>query len=492
MTATETNTSFDPSTEATLLAESIVAALVNSRIYELDHPRVLGSIEHVRKTVEALAKAANAPSVRLGSFDGMLVYQRRPLLGASLSVARLNERLSQLGSGGIEFDRGTPVSELTTFFAALVDRTNRDADYQQCNTRLALEKCRSVRLLPPYADGVEGGFGDPVQLGLSFHQAVIDLLQNVTVSVCRGGHIDFGPVQAQAEQVLKRLEQQENMQLGLARQDQYDAFTFGHSLRVAILSMHFARALTDDRDLLIRIGTAALLHDVGKSLIPFEILHSTKQLTPEERATMNRHAELGAECLLDHHDSDPLAIAAAFGHHRSADGSGYPRTTHEHPVSMVTNIVKICDIFEALTAARPYKQPMSPIRAYRVMVAMGDKLDQVLLKRFIEVNGVYPVGQLVELDGGDVAVVRSQTDDMLRPQVALVETAFGHELLDHDEQLIDLSDIECGCVRQILCELTPAQAGEKLRDSDEPEPQPAAGPEPESNERRITQDPFKW
>ena len=479
MTTVDESPPFDATTEATLLAEAIVAALVNCRIYTLTHSRVRCSIDRVREVLGRLCEGIGKPSARLGSFDGMLVFDRRPLLGASLSVARLNERLGGLGAGGVEFDAYAAADELTTFFAVLVERNRPETDYLQCNERLEREGCRSARLLPPYADGIAGGFGDPIRLGLTFHQSVIDLLQSVTISVCRGGRIDFGPVQAQAEAVLKRLEARHDLHLGLARQDQYDAFTFGHSLRVAILAMHFAKHLTDDRDLLVRIGTAALLHDVGKSLIPFEILHSTKPLSDAERREMNRHAELGAQCLLDHHDSDPLAIAAAFGHHRAEDGSGYPKTSHKHPVTMVTSIVKICDIFEALTAARPYKQPMSPIRAYRVMIGMGDKLDQKLLRRFIEVNGVYPVGQFVQLDGGDVAVVRAQTGDMLRPQVALVDDAARSDLLERDEELIDLSDLECACVRNILCELTPDDATERLAERREAEPTapaPAAAP----------------
>lgn len=100
---------------------------------------------------------------------------------------------------------------------------------------------------------------------------------------------------------------------------------------------------------------------------------------------------------------------------------------------------------------------MSPIKAYRVMLAMGDKLDRKLLRRFIECNGIYPIGQLVELDGGDVAVVRGQTNDPLRPQVALLDAEHHSELLERDEELLDLSEIGCGCVRSILREMAPGE-----------------------------------
>jgi putative nucleotidyltransferase with HDIG domain len=449
-------------TEATLLAEELVAALINSRIYAIDHPRLHGSIEQVRRRVATLCAMDGASSVRIGTYDGMLIYREKPLLGASLGVRRWNEKLAEFGAGGVEFDANCSDSDLTSFLTLLLERRDQPIDWSQCNARLTAVRNTTVRLLPPYTGVVAETIAEPVRLGLDFHQSVMDLLQTVTVQVCRGGRIDFTPVEAHAEMVLRRLERREGLDLGLARQDQYDAFTFGHSMRVALLSMNFAQQLTEDRELIVRIGTAALLHDVGKSLILFEILHSTRQLSDDERREMNRHAELGAQCLLDHDAADPLAVAAAFGHHLTKDGRGYPKTTHAHPVSFVTSIVKICDIFEALTAARPYKQPMSPIRAYRVMLAMGDQLDRTLLRRFIESNGVYPVGQIVELDDGSVAVVRRQSRDPLLPQVALFDGEHHSDLIERDETLIDLSEMPCDCVRRVLREMTPAEAEERF------------------------------
>ena len=477
-----TDAPLDVTTEATLLVDEMVAALVNARIYATTHPRVQDSIAQVRSSVADLARISGRDPIRIACADGLIVFERKPLLGASMSASRLLGLLTQWSSGGIELGSGVSVQELEELFLALVARPQPGHDYTHLNAQLAARQCREARLLPPYVEGrapqrdlapEAAPARAKIGIGVRFYQTVIDLLQNVTVAVCRGGRIDFAPVQTQAEMLLNQLDKKDEPLLGLARQDQYDAFTFGHSLRVAILSMNFARGLTDDRGLLIRIGTAALLHDVGKSLIPFEILHSTKALSADERLAMNRHAELGAECLLDHDDSDPLAIASAFGHHRSPDGSGYPRTTHCHETPMVTAIVKICDVFEALTAARPYKQPMSPIRAYRVMLAMGDKLDRRLLRKFIEVNGIYPVGQLVELDDGAIAVVRAQTASMLRPVVELIESELSPDFADEGQQLIDLSNIACVEARSILAELTPEQAKQRFaaRDGDDA-PQP--------------------
>lgn len=465
MTGIDPGQVVDPMTLAASFVDEFVATMVNLRIYAKGHPRVQGGIASLRQRLRELSEQANVDPVRLGIADELLVFQQRPLVGASLGASRLIAALKQWGAGGVELAAQASAAEIEALLQGLLARVQPGQDHGALNALLGEQNHHSVRLLPLYAErrpaDSSGDIGG-VRVGVQFYQAVIDLLQTVTVQVCRGGRIDFGPVQAQAEQVLQQLESHSEPMLGLARQDQFDAFTFGHSVRVAVLAVNFARALTDDRELLIRIGTAALLHDVGKALIPFELLHSPKPLSAEERETMNRHAELGAECLLDHQDADPLAVAAAFGHHQGPDGAGYPRTLHRAEVNMVTSIVKICDVYEALTAARPYKQPMSPIRAYRVMLAMGDKLDRRLLRRFIEVNGVYPVGQFVELDTGEVAVVRAQTAVPHAPIVAVLSSAGAGCTDPGAEPLFDLSQVECPQARTILGELTPDAAQRRL------------------------------
>jgi HD-GYP domain-containing protein (c-di-GMP phosphodiesterase class II) len=186
-----------------------------------------------------------------------------------------------------------------------------------------------------------------------------------------------------------------------------------------MLALNFARSLVEDEDLLLRIGLASLLHDIGKARVPFEVLHSTGALTPEERAEMNKHTTHGAEILLGLPKADPLSIATAFGHHRTLGGGGYPSCLHAPGDAIGTQIVKICDVYEALTAVRPYKPKMRPVRAYRVMISMKDHFSPGLLRRFIEVNGVYPAGSLVRLSTGERARVLRQSADLLLPLVHL-------------------------------------------------------------------------
>lgn len=424
------------------MVDDLAAALVNARIYRPDHPRVIESARSTARFVRELTPVEGERGLRLSVANDLLVHRGHPLVGASIAASRLIGAITARGGGGLEIDDDASNDDVARLLGGLAARPNEGEDWQAFNTQLANLGTRSVRMLPPFVVGVRGtalGGRTTIVTPVKFYQSCIDVLQEVTVSICHGGRIEFADVQSHAEAVLRRLEGDEGPLMNLARQDQYDAFTFGHSVRVAVLAMNFARTLTSDHELLIRIGTAALLHDCGKSLVPFEILHSRKQLSAEEKREMSKHPSYGAEILLDHDAADPLTIAAAFGHHRSCDGKGYPNTLQEHHNLLVTEIVKICDVYEALTAARPYKRPMSPVRAYRVMMSMGEHLDRKLLRRFIENNGIFPIGQLVLLTTGERARVIAQTNRIVFPRVKLETDPHGSPLLEPDALTIDLS-----------------------------------------------------
>jgi HD-GYP domain-containing protein (c-di-GMP phosphodiesterase class II) len=426
------------------IVTEFVAAMLNAKIYFLDHPRV----DHSLLAVMSALSELGVDNVKLSVVGNFLVYRQRPLLSASLAASRLIQALDAWKSGGLELNRAATLPEVRTLLELLLETPQVGEEYEAANGHLEQVGCVNLRLLPPFSrgSGSEAGSADELVDGSDIHvpiqlyQSMVDVLQSVTLSVCQGGTIQFGPVQDHAEEVLRRLEAEEGSLLNLSRHEQYDAFTFGHSVRAAVLAMNYGRALTSNHDALVRLGTAALLHDVGKSRIPFEILHSRHRLTAEEREEINRHPELGARILIDHREADPLAVAAAFGHHKTlAQQAGYPDTAHEHQLSAITHIVKICDTYEALTAARPYKQPMSPIRAYRIMMAMKGHFHPRFLRRFIEVNGVYPNGQLVTLsDGRDARVIR-QSPSLLQPVVRVESDLDGNRVYVADEIDMDLS-----------------------------------------------------
>jgi HD-GYP domain-containing protein (c-di-GMP phosphodiesterase class II) len=452
----------DPQLAVQELIDELVSALMNARVYFAAHPRVQLSIEQLTRAVQALCQATRQRTLRLATAGGYVLFDNRPIVGASLAAGRLIEILGRLGSGGLEITAQCTADDIRALVEALSAR-NLEADaYAKTNAWLKPRVADRVRLLPPFrADstgGHGGGTGDDllatgegslgvdekrdsaVELPTRLYQGVLGLLQDVTVSVCQGGTIELGAVQTEAERLLKQLDQAPGPLIGLSTRHEYDAFTLGHSLRVTVLAMDFARTLQATPQMMMRVGVAGLLHDVGKALVPFEILHSRRPLTNEERDVVNTHPEHGARILLDHKQIDGLAIAAAFGHHRRADGQGYPKTVHQYHASMTTKIVKICDVYEALTAARPYKPPMSPVRAYRVMMSMKGHFDPALLHRFVHYNGVFATGSTVKLDSGERAFVLEQSRELLLPRVLVVTDRDGNELDWQTRRPLDLSE----------------------------------------------------
>jgi HD-GYP domain-containing protein (c-di-GMP phosphodiesterase class II) len=429
------------------LVDEITVALTNARIYERTHPRARASIGSLRACLATLARQGERDPVVLGTTEGLLIHDGKALLRASLSSARLIQAMRACRAGALSIGSGADERELSALVELLGGLRPGQSGVDDVNRHLAGQGVCAIRFLPEYAPGqalrlrevvraagVADAEGAPLattalEVPVSLYQETVTVLQDSTIRVCHGEDIDLDGVRGYVEAILSRLTREPAAMMGLARYERYDAYTFGHSIRVCFLALNFARALVDDERTLLRIGLASLLHDIGKVRVPFEVLHSTKALSSDEREEMNKHTTHGAEILLGLPKVELLAVATAFGHHQTLDGGGYPATRHRVRPSIATQIVKICDVYEALTAVRPYKARMSPVRAYRVMAAMRDHFDPRLLRRFVAVNGVYPTGSVVTLDSGDLARVEWQTADPLAPALRLDGTAPGGGLV---------------------------------------------------------------
>jgi putative nucleotidyltransferase with HDIG domain len=427
--------------------DEIVVALSNARIYRPDHPRVTTSVTALVEGLAAWLEAKGRDRLEVGTADGFLFHDQRPLLGASLSAPRIVAPLKRLGSGGLAFLKGASELDFQALVAVLGARRLEPETPDEANAALSARGGRSIRFLPAYRSEDLAGEGRATTVAVpadldsqallaeslgeaprELYQGTVDLLQEAAIGAARGDALALDAARTTVERLLQRVTEDAGTMLGLARYERYDEFTFGHSIRVCLLALQLASTLTKDARALNRIGMAALLHDIGKARVPFEILHARGRLAPEEKAEMSRHTEHGAAILLAMPDPDPLAVTVAFGHHRGETGGGYPRTADGTALSTATRLIKICDVYEALTAVRPYKARMSPVRAYRIMMGMHGQFDGALLRHFIEVNGIYPAGGRVRLGSGEIARVRRQTGDVERPIVEVEVSAAGTPL----------------------------------------------------------------
>src|SRR5206468_2381659 len=202
----------------------------------------------------------------------------------------------------------------------------------------------------------------------------------------------------------------------------YDNYTFTHMVNVAALSMAQARALNIEGPLLREFGFAALMHDIGKVNTPLEVLNKPGKLERNEFDVMKQHVVDGAHILRRTPEMPALAPIVAFEHHLKQDLSGYPEKIGTRKLNLCTMIVSIADVFDALRSNRPYREGMATVRIRSIMGEQGNPaFNQVLLKRFVNLMGLFPVGTLVRLTHGEIAVVTAEhPTDPFRPQVKII------------------------------------------------------------------------
>lgn len=192
----------------------------------------------------------------------------------------------------------------------------------------------------------------------------------------------------------------------LTRIKSKDSFLLEHSLNVSILMSTFAKHLGFDKRLIHEITLGAFLHDIGKVLIPSDILHKRGALTPQETKIMRSHVALGLKMLEDSPDISHIAMRMIREHHERNDGSGYPQGLSEKEVSKYGKMIAIVDSYDAMTCERPYKKSVHPISAFKTLVAESPgQYDEELVEKFIQCLGVYPVGTLVKLNSGKLGLI---------------------------------------------------------------------------------------
>jgi putative nucleotidyltransferase with HDIG domain len=230
--------------------------------------------------------------------------------------------------------------------------------------------------------------------------------------------------------------------LSLTRIKEADTYTFQHSVSICALLVSFTHSLGMDAATVEEAGLGGLLHDIGKMKIPNEILNKPGKLTNEEFGIMKSHASLSRDLLLGVPGISEMVIQIAGEHHEKMDGGGYPRGIAGDAISQIGRMTAVVDVYDALTSNRVYHKGMEPTEVLKKLLEWsGTHLDGNLVQQFIRALGIYPVGSLVRLSGGRLAVVVEQCEDLLRPVVRVVfDTARKLRLQPRDLHLAHASE----------------------------------------------------
>ena len=211
-----------------------------------------------------------------------------------------------------------------------------------------------------------------------------------------------------------------------------DEYTFKHSVDVATLSMIIARKQGLPQEDVYQIGIAGLLHDMGKSKIPNEILNKPARLSDEEFAIMKQHSTLGFEILKDKKEFGISISLAVLQHHEKMNGKGYPFGCKAKQICPYAKILSVTDVYDALVTERPYKKSFSQRTAVEMIMSMTEELDVTAMRSFLESVILYPVDSTVKLSNGENArVVKNNKHSVLRPTVVGLTTGKVYDLT-HD------------------------------------------------------------
>ncbi len=250
-----------------------------------------------------------------------------------------------------------------------------------------------------------------VRFGRADKARAAELVQRSTSVVrslfddCRlGRSVDTHGILSTVDDIADTLVHNMSAFLSVTRLKAKDDYTYTHSVAVCALMISLAREMAVPPETVRELGMAGLLHDIGKVVVPDEVLHKDTPLTPTEWAQVRRHPACGHDILSHIPGVPPVTLDVCLHHHERLDGTGYPFGLKKTGISPAVRMASVCDVYDAMTSARSYKRGMAPLEAITAMDATNGHFDRATLFHLMRSIGVYPTGMLVRLRRDRLAV----------------------------------------------------------------------------------------
>ena len=241
-------------------------------------------------------------------------------------------------------------------------------------------------------------------------EAVFSMFQEARL----GKAINTEVARAMVEEISQSVLRNPAALISLARIKTADEYTYLHSIAVCALMIALARQLGLNEDDTREAGVAGLLHDLGKAKIPLEILNKPGRLTEEEFTIIKTHPAEGHQMLVEGYGVGEIALDVCMHHHEKMDGTGYPHGLPADKITMFARMGAVCDVYDAITSNRPYKQGWNPAESLHKMAQWQDgHFDPNVFKAFVKSVGIFPVGSFVRLQSGRLGVVIEQSESSL-------------------------------------------------------------------------------
>jgi len=293
----------------------------------------------------------------------------------------------------------------------------------------------------------------------------IGLVKEVVENINQQKALNIRKAKRLMQNAVNAILQDDSTLLGLANIKNYDEYTFNHSVNVAIYAIALGQRIGIPKKHLSHLGMAGLFHDMGKTRIPKEILNKTGKLSPEEWSVMRSHPVVGTELIMRMKEWGELStrmIEGAFEHHLRYDLTGYPRLTRKRKISLFGRIVAIGDFYDALVRPRVYNRfPYVSEKILGIMLERSGKdFDPAIVKVFINMIGIFPLGTLVLLNTYEMGIVthiQEDTELIDRPRVCLLYYGDGEYRKGKMVDLKERDDASGDFKRSVVKTLDPNQ-----------------------------------
>ena len=456
---------------------TLYTALRSLKFYPLENNQVQKSLDDLTASVHQILEREREIELRVtGEFIFVNATRLRLDLDNYASFSHVLGILKAVGVGLVRAVEGTDRREWTTLLSLLLAVSARDATvnrFMELATKLHDGGVTNITVEPPVeSEASEEEYERTKEQSKRAYQRSVAVTKEVINSVRMGRTASVKKVKRAVQAIVDQLLSAESSLVGLTTLRDYDDYTFTHSVNVCIFAVALGRKLGLTKLQLYDLGMAALFHDVGKSRVPLDVLNKDGSLDEEEWRIMTAHPWLGVLTLFGMRGYGEVpyrSMIGAYEHHMKTDLTGYPKSIRPRDVSIFSRIIAVADGFDAATSRRAYQtNPIQPDAVLKEMLENPKRgYDQVLVKAFINLIGVYPVGTVVILDTYELAIVTAANpipEFVHRPMARIISDAAG--AVTYPGHVADLSarDESGGFLRTIIKVSNPDKYGIRVSD----------------------------
>ncbi len=416
---------------------TLYTALRTLKLYPLENAQVQKSLDDLASSVGGLLDREHEIEVRVtGEFIFVNATRLRLDLDNYASFSHILSILRAVGVGVVRAVEGADRREWTSFLSVLLAVSSREGPnrFFDLSNKLQETGVAHITVEPPMESEVNEEEEERAkEQAKRTYQRSVAVTKEVINSVRMGRTASVKKVKRAVQAIVDQVLSEETSLIGLTTLRDYDDYTFTHSVNVCIFSVALGRKLGLSKLQLYDLGMASLFHDVGKSRVPLEVLNKQGGLDEEEWRIMQAHPWLGVLTLFGLRGYGEIPYRSMIGtyeHHMKVDLTGYPKSIRPRQISIFSKIIAVADGFDAATTRRAYQTtPIQPDAVLKEMLENPKRgYDGILVKAFINLIGVYPVGTMVILDNYELALVTSANpnpDAIHRPMVRIISDAQG-------------------------------------------------------------------